>query len=74
MYFLNSIIFSFVTFIISFKTKTDRSSDIRLTLQTRILDLNRKIYRSFDFPSLSVTVHHSWDKRRPNLCIFPIKI
>lgn len=59
------------TFRISLKTNTERSSDIRRTLQTKSLDLNRKIYLSFVFPSLSVTVHHSWVNKRPNLCMLP---
>lgn len=66
-----SLISTSGNFIIFFKTKTDRSSDIRRTLQIKSLALNRKMYLSLVFPSLSVIDHHSCDKRRPNFQMFP---
>jgi len=50
-----------LTRIMSLSTKTDRSSEMRRTLQIRIRALNRNRYRSLHFPSLSVTVNQSWN-------------
>lgn len=68
-----SLISTSGNFIIFFKTNTERSSDIRRTLQIKSLALNRKIYLSLVFPSLSVIDHHSCDKSRPNFQMFPKK-
>lgn len=51
-----------LTRIMSFSTKTDRSSEMRRTLQIRIRALNRNRYLSLHFPSLSDTVNQSWNQ------------
>lgn len=53
------VIYLALTLIISFKTKTDLSSEIRLTLQTRMRALNRNKYLSLFLPSFSMKVNHS---------------
>lgn len=56
----------------SFRMNTERSSEMRLTLQINILALKRNRYLSLDFASfLSVTDHHSCAIKRPSLWILP---
>lgn len=62
-----------LTFMISFRTKTLRSSETRLTLLTRILALKRNRYLSLALPSVSVTVNQSWVRSLPSLWMFPRK-
>ena len=58
---------------ISLRTKTDLSSEMRLTLQTSMRALKRNRYRSLVFPSLSVTVNHSCLQQTNGVC-HPVKI